>query len=73
MLGDYLFFCPTRVMASQVIDVTMETLLHIKVRSRIASRGALRLRVLKPKLLTVTPLILVLSHSSWCSTWCTSP
>jgi hypothetical protein len=39
MLGDYLFFCPTRVMASQVIDVTMETLLHIKVRSRIASRA----------------------------------
>jgi hypothetical protein len=31
MLGDYLHYCPTRVMASQVIEVTMETLLHIKV------------------------------------------
>ena len=31
MLGDYLHFCPTRVMASQVIDVAMETLLHVKV------------------------------------------
>lgn len=30
MLGDYLHFCPTRVMASQVIDVAMETLLHVK-------------------------------------------
>lgn len=71
MLGDYLHFCPTRVMASQVIDVAMETLLHVKVPDyRNINTNTIINNINNKNNKNNTDHI---NHSSWCSTWCLSP
>lgn len=57
MLGDYLHFCPTRVMASQAIDVALETLLQVKymVFNMVPDMLTEELRVQHFRLVLTTP------------------
>lgn len=38
VLSEYMSNCPTRVMASQVLEVCFETLLRLKVRAFVPAR-----------------------------------